>query len=73
MDDWDLTFTQYTWTLSAPIPAVNCATKIVCGGVPRAGVARSEVPVETAYGQEYKITFVMDGKTIDPNMDCDHN
>lgn len=33
-------------------------------------VARSTVPVDTAYGQEYKITFVMDGKKIDPNMDC---
>jgi hypothetical protein len=33
-------------------------------------VARSTVPVDAAYGQEYKITFVMDGKTIDPNMDC---
>jgi hypothetical protein len=33
-------------------------------------VARSAVPRDTAYGQEYKITFEMGGKTIDPNMDC---
>jgi hypothetical protein len=33
-------------------------------------VARSGVPVSQAYGQEYKMTFKMDGRTIDPNMDC---
>jgi len=34
-------------------------------------VARSEVPRDDAYGQEYKITFKMNGITIDPNMECD--
>ena len=33
-------------------------------------VARSTVPVPTAFGQEYKITFDMAGEAIDPNMDC---
>jgi hypothetical protein len=36
-------------------------------------VARSKVPKDTAYGQQYKITFTMGGRTIDPNMDCDGN
>jgi hypothetical protein len=36
-------------------------------------VARSPLPMNNAYGQEYKITFEMEGKTIDPNMDCVNN
>lgn len=36
-------------------------------------VARSTVPVDAAYGQEYKISFQMEGRTIDPNMDCINN
>ncbi len=36
----------------------------------RIWVARSSVPVNDAYGQEYKITFTIEGRTIDPNMEC---
>jgi hypothetical protein len=36
-------------------------------------VARSPVPTSNAYGQGYKITFTMNGSTIDPNMDCVNN
>ena len=33
-------------------------------------VARSTVPVEGARGHEYKITFTVNGRSIDPNMRC---
>jgi len=36
-------------------------------------VARSPLPTNNAYGQEYKITFQMAGSTIDPNMECGNN
>jgi hypothetical protein len=36
-------------------------------------VARSPLPTNNAYGQEYKITFEMEGRTIDPNMECGNN
>ncbi len=36
-------------------------------------VAKSGVLRDDAYGQEYKITFTMNGSTIDPNMDCVNN
>jgi hypothetical protein len=36
-------------------------------------VARSPLPTNNAYGQEYKITFQMEGRTIDPNMECGNN
>lgn len=34
-------------------------------------VARSTVPLPSADGQQFKITFTMQGKKIDPNMECD--
>jgi hypothetical protein len=33
-------------------------------------VARAPVPIETARGHEYKITFTSGGQRIDPNMRC---
>jgi hypothetical protein len=54
----------------APSPFVSPVPERDTNGL---WVARSPLPTNNAYGQEYKITFEMAGRTIDPNMDCVNN
>jgi hypothetical protein len=57
------------FTADYPFGAKPDAERKTIDGKP-VWVAKSTVPVDTAYGQEYKITFEMGGQRIDPNMDC---